>query len=84
MDWLEIKEEYRDKAAAKIHKAIKCCFSVRSFADLTTSEFEKIMATLRMIGLREWKICIPEPDEKGRSITDMTMREFLKLKKLMP
>ena len=83
LQWLNIKEEYYEIAADKIHDAIKKCFNIVSFSDLSVAEFEKVMSTLRMLGARQWAICIPEPDEIGMDVLNMSMRDFLIHKKLI-
>jgi len=80
LDWLEVKKEHRVVATKKLHNAIKHCFEVKSFAHLSTAEFEKIMGTLRMIGCRHWSVMIPEPNEKGVNLETIEMGEFLKIK----
>ena len=83
LQWLNIREECYEIATKKTHNAIKKCFNIASFSDLSVAEFEKTMSTLRMIGARQWAICIPEPDEEGMNVLDMSMRDFLKHKKLI-
>ena len=64
----------------KIHKALQRLFSVRSFSDLSSVEFEKIAGIVRMYFCREHGFMIPEANEKGFDPNVLTMREFLKKK----
>lgn len=80
---LQIQKENQPKAMKILHAEFKKCFEVDSFKNVTVAEFEKIAAIIRMIMLREFQIFVKEPDEEHYSPEDMTMGEFLKLKKLI-
>jgi hypothetical protein len=81
-EWLEIPKEDYEKASRRIHNALKKALGVKSFRDLSVAEFEKIASIVRMYWARKgWMI--PEPDEKGMNLIDMSMCDFLKHKKLI-
>lgn len=81
--YLEIPEEYHEKASRKIHNAIKDTFDVSSFDSLGVSEYEKIAATIRMIFCREFGYMIPEADEEDFDADKATLHELLKFKKII-
>ena len=82
-DWLQIPKEDYEKAGKKIHKALKKTFEVDSFRNLSVAEFEKLASTVRMIFCRHYGFMIQEPDEKGMDLMNMSMKDFLKHKKLI-
>lgn len=81
-DGLGVPVERREKASRILHNAIKKCFEVDSFANLSTKEFEKIVAILQMIVAREYGYLIRQPDEREYDPNQLTMREFLNKKGL--
>jgi len=82
-DGLGVPKEDREKASKKIHKSIKHCFGIESFALLSSKEFEKVAGIIRMVAAREWAYLLREPDEFDCDPNTMTMKEFLKHKNLI-
>ena len=79
-EFLGVPPKDREKAARKIHLAIKETFEIDSFSSLGVSEFEKIASILRLIFNREYGWIIPEADEEGIDVQNMSMSDFLKIK----
>jgi len=82
-DGLGVPQEHKECASRRIHKAMKKCFEIDSFASLSSKEFEKIAGIIRMVGCREWAFMIKEPDEELYDPNQLTMSEFLKRKHLI-
>lgn len=75
------KDQYKH-VSKLIHQAIKKCFEIDSFRNVSVSEFEKIAGTIRMIMAREFGCFLKEADEQDLDINNMSMREFLEHKKI--
>ena len=81
-EFLEVPKEQYEHVSKLIHQEIKKCFEIDSFRNVSVSEFEKIAGTIRMIFAREFSYVLKEPDEEGIDPNTMSMREFLKHKKI--
>lgn len=79
-DFLEIDD--KEKASKRIHKAIKECFDVDSFSNLSTSDFSEIVNELMAYFASEHGYMLKEDDEREYDINEMTMKEFLEKKKI--
>lgn len=83
-EFLEIPRKDYEKASRQIHKALKKTFGIKTFAKLDVAEFEKIAGIVRMLFIREFGgHMIPEADEKGLDINNISMKEFLHHKNLI-
>lgn len=82
-EWLGIPRQDYEKASKRIHTALKKTYGIDSFSSLSVAEFEKIASITRMWAAREHGFIIPEPDEEGMDVMNMSMRDFLIHKKLI-
>jgi len=82
-EFLEIDKGDYELVSRKIHNALKKMFDIKSFAGLESKEFEKIASITRMLFLRQYGWIIPEANEHGLDIANITMKEFLKHKNLI-
>ena len=81
-EFLGVPKEQYEHVSKLIHQEIKKCFEIDSFRNVSVSEFEKIAGTIRMIWAREMGWCLREADEEDIDPNAMSMREFLKHKKI--
>lgn len=81
-EFLGVPKDQYEHVSKLIHQAIKKCFEIDSFRNVSVSEFEKIAGTIRMVFAREMGYIIREADEELIDPNNMSMREFLEHKKI--